>query len=161
MSSTGTPSCRPNLHPHLYRCNHFIHCMQIRVEHHDLNYWLQVFTLKNDLNIPTVICWFCNEQCSLLWPVAAKIFQRKHKITHFVCCTNPTDTVCWVQVPSGLVYSTWEMSKGTFLLSSINVISNLDKMKETLRSLGKSSIQHCWDSRQRCVWHLIFRRIGA
>lgn len=77
--------------------------------------------------------------------------------------TNPctADPVCWVQLPSALVYSTWEMSKGTFLLSSINIISNLDKMKATLRSLGASSVQHCWDSRQRCVWHLIFQRTDA
>lgn len=74
-------------------------------------------------------------------------------------CTS--DPVCWVQLPSALVYSTWEMSKGTFLLSSINIISNLDKMKATLRSLGASSVQHCWDSRQRCVWHLIFQRTDA
>lgn len=75
---------------------------------------------------------------------------------HSVCCWWP-----FHQLPSGLVYSTWEMSKGTFWLSSINVISNLDKIKATLRSLGTSSIQHCWDSRQRCVWHLIVRRRDA
>lgn len=69
----------------------------------------------------------------------------------------------WVQLLSGLAYSTWEMRKGIFFfqLSIINVISNLNIMKKTLRSLGSFSIRHCWDSRQICVWHLIFRRIDA
>lgn len=84
-----------------------------------------------------------------------------HTWVHLLCFPNPTGRYGRVQLPSGLVYSTWEMSKGTFWLSSKNVISNLDKMKATLRSLGTSTIQHCWDSRQRCVWHLIVRRRDA
>lgn len=83
----------------------------------------------------------------------------RFSISNTNSCT--ADPVCWVQLPSALVYSTWEMSKGTFLLSSINIISNLDKMKATLRSLGASSMQHCWDSRQRCVWHLTFQQTDA
>lgn len=108
----------------------------------------------DNLKIDTVCCQFWDKRwLSMANGTGVLPFSNTNSCT--------ADPVCWVQLPSALVYSTWEMSKGTFLLSSINIISNLDKMKATLRSLGASSVQHCWDSRQRCVWHLIFKRTDA